>query len=352
MDDRDPISDLLFADEDTFWRVAATLRTSATHGLAAGKASVRDEPSAKEQKLIKIKLRQAAEPLIKAMRESGPSQEERSEMSSWTMRDCAAGVRMRYGIAVNDFPPKLIDVYATRELRAWGTDAPSKSAEERIHCKRHIRSLAMTVSWLAAVVMAELRDSKDGHEIRKRLGARQNDHSAGRINFNFGHDQGYMPEIEILEDIKAKFRFLANQLAADSGMAEFLLRECPLECLVLLERLREQPGNDEGGSLEGASLPPIPSTDVQKSPKRAASKTNREIAAEAFGKRLKRARKAAGMSTVELAEKAGMKQPAISRYEAGKRYPWSDQVARLAAALAIDPNELIPKKGKKRSPSG
>src|SRR5690606_31695230 len=117
---------------------------------------------------------------------------------------------------------------------------------------RVVRALAAEISRLATAAVAGLCESRDGQDVCGRLGARQNDHSVGRISFDVGHDQGCMPNIKILDDIKAKFKFLANQLAAESGLADYLLRECPLECQVLLDRLRGQPGSDQGGSLERA----------------------------------------------------------------------------------------------------
>lgn len=57
------------------------------------------------------------------------------------------------------------------------------------------------------------------------------------------------------------------------------------------------------------------------------------------------ARRAAGLSQRELAERAGVPQPTIARIEAGKQVPRADTLARIldAAGFSID---VVPKRGR------
>jgi transcriptional regulator with XRE-family HTH domain len=54
---------------------------------------------------------------------------------------------------------------------------------------------------------------------------------------------------------------------------------------------------------------------------------------KAFGKRLKRARLSEGLSQVELADKLGVTQPAVSNWEAGTIKPKQEQVKKLERVL-------------------
>lgn len=59
------------------------------------------------------------------------------------------------------------------------------------------------------------------------------------------------------------------------------------------------------------------------------------------GLRLARFRKAAGLSQKELADRIGVAQPIISRYEKGQRKLYDDMLAELAAVLEITPNDIL-----------
>ena len=60
------------------------------------------------------------------------------------------------------------------------------------------------------------------------------------------------------------------------------------------------------------------------------------------GRRIYEARKAAGMSMKELAERIGVNQSSITRYEAGQfNRVGMDLIIKIAQALDIDPKELI-----------
>jgi transcriptional regulator with XRE-family HTH domain len=63
--------------------------------------------------------------------------------------------------------------------------------------------------------------------------------------------------------------------------------------------------------------------------------------AERFGWNLRIARRKAGLSQRELAERMGRDQSRIAVWESGKRQPRIDTVVRLAEALEIDPGELL-----------
>ncbi len=62
-----------------------------------------------------------------------------------------------------------------------------------------------------------------------------------------------------------------------------------------------------------------------------------------FALNLKLARTAAGLSQAELAERAGIKQNQLSRYERGEQVPSVIVAAEIAEALGIDMNELTRK---------
>jgi transcriptional regulator with XRE-family HTH domain len=59
------------------------------------------------------------------------------------------------------------------------------------------------------------------------------------------------------------------------------------------------------------------------------------------GLRLAQFRKAAGLSQKELAERIGVAQPIISRYEKGQRKLYDDMLAELAAVLEVTPNDIL-----------
>ena len=59
------------------------------------------------------------------------------------------------------------------------------------------------------------------------------------------------------------------------------------------------------------------------------------------GLRLARFRKAAGLSQKELADRIGVAQPIISRYEKGQRKLYDDMLIELAGVLDITPNDIL-----------
>jgi transcriptional regulator with XRE-family HTH domain len=63
--------------------------------------------------------------------------------------------------------------------------------------------------------------------------------------------------------------------------------------------------------------------------------------AERFGDNLARQRKLADMSQDETALRAGVNRTEISQIERGLRLPRVDTVAKIAAALEIEPGELF-----------
>ena len=59
------------------------------------------------------------------------------------------------------------------------------------------------------------------------------------------------------------------------------------------------------------------------------------------GIRLAKFRKSAGLSQQELANRIGVAQPVISRYEKGQRKLYDDMLADLAKALSVTPNDIL-----------
>ena len=62
-----------------------------------------------------------------------------------------------------------------------------------------------------------------------------------------------------------------------------------------------------------------------------------KAASDGLGKRLHDARTKRGLTMDDLADKAKMTQPTISRLETGQNYPMTITVEKLAKALGVDP---------------
>ena len=60
------------------------------------------------------------------------------------------------------------------------------------------------------------------------------------------------------------------------------------------------------------------------------------------GDKIKAARKAAGLTQAQLADKSGVATISIHQYEAGKRHPQLKQLLSIAAALGIEWTDLVP----------
>ena len=56
-----------------------------------------------------------------------------------------------------------------------------------------------------------------------------------------------------------------------------------------------------------------------------------------IGEAIKDARKRAGITQVELADRIGMKQPNVSEYEADRKDPGADLIHRIANATGFAP---------------
>lgn len=72
----------------------------------------------------------------------------------------------------------------------------------------------------------------------------------------------------------------------------------------------------------------------------------------AFGKNLRRARKRARLTQVELSTAAPLDRAAISRLECGERAPDLPTLLRICAALEVEPRDLLRGIGPKTSPRG
>jgi transcriptional regulator with XRE-family HTH domain len=57
--------------------------------------------------------------------------------------------------------------------------------------------------------------------------------------------------------------------------------------------------------------------------------------------KLREARKARGISQVELAARMGVDQPTVSKWENGTRYPWPHTISAMAKALKCRESELV-----------
>ncbi len=70
-------------------------------------------------------------------------------------------------------------------------------------------------------------------------------------------------------------------------------------------------------------------------------KPSDDIGNPELGARVAQLRKAAGLSQLQLAEKLGVTQPLISRYEKGDRRMYDDLIVEMAKALKVTPNDLL-----------
>jgi transcriptional regulator with XRE-family HTH domain len=61
-----------------------------------------------------------------------------------------------------------------------------------------------------------------------------------------------------------------------------------------------------------------------------------------FGLRLRQARGAAGLSQEALAARAGLSRTSVSNIEGGRQRVLAHMVYSLAAAVGVDPKELLP----------
>lgn len=68
---------------------------------------------------------------------------------------------------------------------------------------------------------------------------------------------------------------------------------------------------------------------------------NNEIAAEPLAVRIKRLRMASGLTQGQLAERLGLSQAAVGRWEAGEFLPKGRYVVKLAGALGINVSALL-----------
>ena len=93
-----------------------------------------------------------------------------------------------------------------------------------------------------------------------------------------------------------------------------------------------------------ASLPPTGATGRPRTPRRPApsrgagalARYERARTSIMVGSAVRAARKRAGMSQVELAERTGMTQPAIARVERGSNSPTVITLERIARALGTE----------------
>lgn len=60
-----------------------------------------------------------------------------------------------------------------------------------------------------------------------------------------------------------------------------------------------------------------------------------------FGRNVRKARKAAGMSLEDLADASGLHFTAVSRLERAEREPRLQTIVVIAAALKVNPGELF-----------
>ena len=70
-----------------------------------------------------------------------------------------------------------------------------------------------------------------------------------------------------------------------------------------------------------------------------------------IGERIRQARKRAGLTQKQLGEVSGTSETTVKQYELGKRQPRIDQLQAIAAALEVEPWELMGLSLKHISPS-
>jgi len=63
-----------------------------------------------------------------------------------------------------------------------------------------------------------------------------------------------------------------------------------------------------------------------------------------IGNKIREARKAANLTQKQLAEKSGIIETTIRKYEIGKQKPKFENIEKIAAALDLSPSELMPNK--------
>ena len=75
-----------------------------------------------------------------------------------------------------------------------------------------------------------------------------------------------------------------------------------------------------------------------------------DLGPETFGDRLKRFRKARGLTQTELAQRLGIRQSIISSYEIERIRPHMEMICHLALQLEITTDELLGMKQTKKEP--
>lgn len=76
-------------------------------------------------------------------------------------------------------------------------------------------------------------------------------------------------------------------------------------------------------------------------PKKLQEEDRFELGNPVFGVRLAKLRKDAGVSQSELAQKLGLTQSVVSRFEMGKRRMYDDVIAAAAKVLCVTPNDIF-----------
>lgn len=65
-----------------------------------------------------------------------------------------------------------------------------------------------------------------------------------------------------------------------------------------------------------------------------------------FGKKLKAARKKAGISQEELAALVGVEGPSVSRWETGKDFPEDSRLKKIESAIGVDESYFLESESK------
>ena len=85
----------------------------------------------------------------------------------------------------------------------------------------------------------------------------------------------------------------------------------------------------------------LATSDMAKNKAQQQEEEDIELGNPAFGARLAKLRKDAGVSQVTLAKQLGLTQSVVSRFEMGKRRMHDDMIAAAAKALGVTPNDIF-----------
>ena len=151
---------------------------------------------------------------------------------------------------------------------------------------------------------------------------------------------GWRPIRLFTEDVLARLLSLSPEDQADYKLLEQEYHRAESQAdkreilQAMLEIVLDEPA--EGISIEAVER------EARSTLEGAAAADRFEREARAFGRNVKRLRGKSGLTQSDLADKANMTQPQISYLERGEHRPQEGTVKKLAEALGVSPDELLP----------